>query len=130
MLSYAWQGIEEAQHRLSALAGLAGLDSELETGADTIVTEAQAEPPERPGQRYARSHRLSGAWKRSDARRSSGSVIVDVTNDTPYGLFVQGEDQAEIHRGRWKRLKVIGDEQRGVIRARVQAWAVKTWRGG
>lgn len=130
MLSYAWQGIDEAQARLRALASLSGLDGELEAAGDTIATEARTEPPERAGQRYRRSHRLSGSWKRSNARRGGRSVIVDVTNDTPYGLFVQGDDQAEIHRGRWKKLRTIGDEQRGAIRARVGAWALRTWRGG
>lgn len=130
MLAYQWLGIEEAQRRLSALASLTGLDGELEAGADTIVTEAAIEPPERAGQQYRRSHTLSGSWKRSNARRAGRAIIVDVTNATPYGLFVQGEDQAEIHRGRWKKLRTIGDAQIGAIRARAQAWAIRTWRGG
>jgi hypothetical protein len=130
MLSYQILGIEEAQRRLNALVGLRGLDSELEQGGDAIVTAAQIEPPERPGQRYRRSHRLSGSWRRTDARRAGSAVIVDVGNPTPYGPFVQGDDQAEMHRGRWKKLRTIADEQRGAIRARVAAWALRTWRGG
>ena len=130
MLSYTWLGIEEAERRISTLASLRGLDTELEVGADDIVSEARQEPPERPGQRYVRTHRLSGSWRRGDARRGGNAVMVDVTNDTPYALFVQGDEQAEIHRGRWKKLKTIGDEQRGAIRTRVQGWALKVWRGG
>lgn len=129
MLSWQWQGIEEAERRLARLASLSGLDTELEIGADEIVAEARQEPPERSGQRYVRTHRLSGSWKRSDARRAGREVMVDVTNDTPYGLFVQGDQQAEIHRGRWKKLRTIGDDKRGAIRAREQAWALKVWRG-
>lgn len=129
MLSYSWQGIEEAQRRIMRLASLSGLESELETGADTIVEEAQIYPPERPGQRYVRKERLKRAWRRGDARRDGGSLVVNVTNDTPYGLFVQGDEQAEIHRGRWKKLRTIGEEKRSAIRARAQAWAIRTWRG-
>lgn len=129
MLSYQWRGIEDAQRRIQALAGLAGLESDLEIGADAIVTEAQIEPPERPGQRYVRSHRLSRSWRRTDARRAGRSVLVDVENPTEYAWWVQGPDQAEVHRGRWKRLKTIGDERLGAIRARVQGWALRTWRG-
>lgn len=129
MLSWQFQGIDEAIRRIERLAALSGLDAELEAGADAIVAEARTEPPERPGQRYVRTHRLSGSWKRSDARRAGREVMVDVTNDTPYGLFVQGDQQAEIHRGRWKKLRTIGDERRGAIRAREQAWALKVWRG-
>ena len=130
MLSYQWQGIEEAERRLGRLASLSGLDGELEAGGDDIVSEARQEPPERPGQRYIRTHKLSRSHRRSDARREGNAVVVDVTNDTPYALFVQGDEQAEIHRGRWKRLRTIGDEKRGAIRAREQAWALRVWRGG
>lgn len=130
MLSYQWQGMEEAQRRLGALSSLAGFDTELEQGADTIVTALAEEPAERPGQRYIRTHKLSGGWRRSDARRDSRSILVDVTNATAYAPFVQGEDQAEMHRGRWKKLKVVGEEKVGVIRARAGAWAIRTWRGG
>jgi hypothetical protein len=130
MLSYQWQGIEEAIGRISALADLRGLDSELEGAGDDIAKEARVEPPERPNQRYIRKHKLSGSWHRSPARRTAGAVEVDVSNPTEYGPFVQGEDQAEIHRGRWKKLKTIGEDQRGAIRARVQSWALRTWRGG
>lgn len=130
MLSYEWQGLDAAQQRIAKLASLDGLDAELEAGADPIVTEAQQEPPERPGQRYVRSHRLSGSWKRSEARRSAGMVEVDVTNPTEYGPFVQGEEQAWMHKGRWKTIRRIGEDKLPQIKARVLAWAHRTWRGG
>lgn len=122
-------GVEVITQRLNTLSSLHGLDIELEGAGDDIVKEAAQEPPERPGQRYVRSHKLSGGWKRSAARRTGSAVEVDVTNPMSYGPFVQGEDQAEIHKGRWKRIKAIGEEQRGAIRARVQSWALRTWRG-
>lgn len=129
-LSYQLQGADVVEQRLAALAGLRGLDSDLEAVGADVVKVAQQEPAERPGQRYVRSHRLSGSWRRGDARRAGSQVLVDVTNDTPYGLFVRGDDQAEIHRGRWKKLRAIGEEQRGAMRARVQTWAIRVWRGG
>lgn len=129
MLSYQWRGMEEAQRRIARLASLDGLAPELEAGADVIVAEARIEPAERPGQRYRRTHRLSGSWRRTDARRGGQAIRVDVENPVEYGPFVQGDDQAETHRGRWRKLKTIGDEQLPALRARVQAWAVRTWRG-
>lgn len=129
MLSYQLQGVEEVLGRLGRLASLSGLEGELEAGADTILTDVRVEPPERPGQRYVRSHRLSGSWRRTNARRSGGAVVLDIENPTEYAPFVQGEEQAAIHRGRWKRLKVVGEEKLPAIRARAQAWATKTWRG-
>lgn len=130
MLSYQWQGIEDAMRRIGKLAAMDGLDAELEAAGDTIVSAAQVYPPERPGQRYVRTYQLRGGWKRTAARRSSRTIEVDVDNPVEYGPFVQGEDQAPIHQNRWKRLRAIGDDKRGEIRARVGAWALRTWRGG
>lgn len=129
MLSYQLQGVEEVLGRLGKLASLSGLESELESGADTILADVRVEPPERPGQKYVRSHRLSGSWRRTDARRSGGMVVLDVSNPTEYAPVVQGEEQAPIHRGRWKRLKAVGEEKLPAMRARVGAWALRTWRG-
>lgn len=128
--SYQWQGLEDALRRVQALAGLHGLESELEATGDDIVQAAQDYPPERPGQRYARQYILRNTWHRGDPQRAGSTIAVDVTNPTAYGPFVMGEDQAEVHRGRWKRLRVIGQEQRGAIRARAQSWALRVWRGG
>ena len=130
MLSYDWQGIEAAAQRIARLASLSGLESELEAEGDAVVKEAQIYPPERAGQRYRRSEKLKGGWKRSAARRSGGAVEVDVFNPTEYGPFVQGEDQAPVHQGRWKKLKTIGEERRGELRTKVQGWALRVWRGG
>lgn len=129
MLSYQWHGIETVQQRLSALAALRDLEGDLEAGGDEIVTEARVYPPQRPGQRYRRTEDLKRGWRRTDARRDAGALVVDVENPVAYGSFVQGDDQAPVHRGRWKRLKVIGQDQLPAIRARASAWAVRTWRG-
>ena len=129
MLSYSITGIDDALARIAKLASLSGLESELEATGDAIVTEARVEPPERPQQKYVRSHRLSGSWRRTDARRGGGVIEVDVQNEMEYAPVVQGEDQAPIHRGRWKRLKAIGEEQRSAYRARAAVWAQRTWRG-
>lgn len=129
MLSYQWQGIEVATQRISALADLRGLDSELEGAGDDIAKVARVYPPERPNQRYIRTFTLQRGWRRSPARRTGGAVEVDVSNPTEYAPDVMGENQKPYFVGRWKRLRQIGEDQRGALRARAQAWALRTWRG-
>lgn len=129
MLSYTWQGMEEVQRRLSALAGMRGLDTELEAAADDILPTVRAYPPELPNQRYRRTFTLRDAWRRNAARRTGRSVVVDLGNPIEYGPDVMGDNQEPAFRGRWKPLRQIGQEQRGAVRARVQAWALRTWRG-
>ena len=131
MLTFGpWQGIDTVRARLEALAELRGLDTELESEGDLIVQEAQVYPPEKPNQRYIRTFLLRDSWRRKAATRSRGRVTVDVENPVFYSQDVMGENQDLEFRGRWKRLRTIGEGRIGPIRARAQAWALRTWRGG
>lgn len=125
-----WIGIDDAIARITRLASLAGLESELEAAADEILPDLKTYPPERPGQKYVRTFELRDTWRKSEAQRVVSAVSVNITNPTEYGPFVQGDDQAEVHRGRWSTVKKIADDRRGAVRARVQAWVLRTWRGG
>jgi hypothetical protein len=126
----AIQGLDDLRRRMDTLTSMRGLEGDLEDEGDAVVKEAQDYPPERPGQRYARSFLLRNSWRRADARRQGDRVTVDVTNAAPHGPSVMGDEQAEIHKGRWKRLRVIGEGRRAAVRARTQAWALRIWRGG
>lgn len=130
MLRYQWQGMDVVQARLEALTDRRGLDSELESSGDVIVKEAQDYPPELPNQRYQRTYNLRDSWRRSQARRTGRSVIVDIDNAMEYGPAVMGENQEPSFKGRWRRLRAIGEAQRGALHARARAWALRTWRGG
>lgn len=124
------EGLDDLRRRLDDLTSMRGLEGDLEDEGDAVVKEAQDYPPERPGQRYARSFLLRNSWRRADARRQGDSVTVDVTNAAPHGPAVMGNEQADIHKGRWKKLRVIGEGRRAAARSRAQAWALRIWRGG
>lgn len=129
-LGYQFEGVEQVLARLSALRELRGLDSELEAEGDATLPVLRAYPPEVPEQRYVRKYRFRDSWKRQDARRTSKGVEVDLTNDTPYGPLLVGDDQAEPMKGRWWKLRTVADDRRGMVRARAQQWALRTWRNG
>lgn len=124
------QGLDDLRRRMDALTSMRGLEDELEDEGDAVVKAAQDYPPERPGQRYARSYLLRNSWRRADARRQGDSITVDVTNAAPHGPSVMGDEQASVHKGRWKKLRVIGEGRRAAVRARAQSWALRIWRGG
>lgn len=129
-LAYQIQGADVALQRLASLASTRGLDAELESVGDATLPKLRIYPPERAGQRYIRTFRFRDSWRRQGARRAGGGVVVDLGNPTLYGPDLVGDDQAPIHRGRWWKLRAVADEQRGLLRARVGAWALRTWRGG
>ena len=124
------QGLDDLRRRMDALTSMRGLECDLEDEGDAVIKEAQEYPPERPGQRYTRSYLLRDSWRRGDAKRSGRRLVVDITNAVAHGPAVMGDEQADIHKGRWKRLRVIGTERAGAVRARAQAWALRVWRGG
>lgn len=129
-LAYQLQGVEAALQRLQALTAMQGLGDELEAAGDDMLPLVKAYPPERPSQRYVRQYMLRNSWRRGDAKRTGHAVEVDVSNPTEYGPPVMGDEQAEAFKDRWRPLRKIGETQRGAVRARVQAWALRTWRGG
>lgn len=129
-LSYQLMGADEALRRLGALQSMHGLDMELEGVGDATLPKLRIYPPEVPNQRYLRKYKFRDSWKRRDAKRTGSEIEVDLDNPTSYGPYLVGDDQAPAHRGRWWKLRTVAEEQRGVLRARVQAWALRTWRGG
>jgi hypothetical protein len=128
-LGYQFEGIDQTLARLAALREMRGLDTELEAAGDATLPKLRTYPPEVPKQRYIRKYRFRDSWKRQDARRVGGAVEVDLSNDTPYGPLLVGDEQAEPMKGRWWKLRTVADDQRGQVRARVQTWALRTWRG-
>lgn len=130
LISYTWEGLGEAQARIGRLASLGGLEGELEAEADAILPALKAYPPERAGQKYTRSYRFRDSWNKGQARRTGGGVELDLTNPTPYGPLLVGDNQARMHVDRWWKLRKVAEDRQGELRGRVQRWAIRTWRGG
>lgn len=129
-LSYQLIGADVAIGRLSALRDMHGLDGELEGVGDDLLPKLRIYPPERLNQRYRRTFRFRDSWRRRGARRSGGSVTVDLENPTPYGGDLVGDMQGPFFVGRWWKLRTVAEEARPLVRTRVQTWALRTWRGG
>lgn len=67
---------------------------------------AKIYPPPPPDSRYRRTGTLGRKWK-SSVKSITGGVRGIVQNPVPYAPVVQGENQAAIHRGRWKPMSQI-----------------------
>lgn len=89
--------------------------------ADQVTRRAQQYPPERPGQRYRRTETLKRAWRRDEGMFFDGGFVVTVSNATPYAPFVQGDNQAWMHKGRWESVTEISGVMEPIGEAEIAA---------
>jgi hypothetical protein len=82
-----------------------------------VVTALTIYPAERPNQRYQRTYELERGWRSAQPkwRITLREFFVQLTNRVPYVKWVQGEQQAWFHRGRWTKASVIMLEHRDSI---------------
>lgn len=90
--------------RLDALDGPKALTPLIPTlrsiGRD-IADVMRVYPPERSGQRYERTGDLGRGWRPDDGAFVGGAFVVSISNAVEYAPWVQGEQQAWMHVGRW-----------------------------
>jgi hypothetical protein len=88
----------------------------------TLVAVVQRYPPARPESAYRRTGTLGRRWA-TEVTSYVGGVQGILDNPTPYGPYVQGEDQAWMHKDRWttvpqaaekKKRQVAGALQEGI----------------
>lgn len=107
-VSYSVTGAAEVQRDLQKIR-LDALRSDIEAILNDIAADAATYPPELPGQRYRRTNALHDEWLDADPVMDlQGDTLAGaLTNATSYGPYVQGEDQAAIHAGRWRTTDAI-----------------------
>jgi hypothetical protein len=91
----------------------------LEKALLLLQGEAADYPVQRSGSRYRRTGTLGRTWTsaRREIRQGRGHLLEGrMGNRTPYGPYVQSEaEQLAVHRGRWKTIEQILQEQEGAI---------------
>jgi hypothetical protein len=106
------EGAEELKQRLRRAPGI--VRKHMRRGVDravkTVQRKAQVYPPPPAASSYTRTGTLGRLWT-SSAWVYGGSVQGLVGNPLWYGAYVMGdEEQAWMHRGRWKTLGQIVKE--------------------
>lgn len=110
--------IDNLDKAIAAFEGAAHIiETEVAVAVERINTAAAErlsnEPPELSGQRYVRTHRLSGEWQNQKPRFvvSGSSKRSVLRNETPYARWVQSrDDQAKVHQGRWPTVEDVQEE--------------------
>ena len=77
-----------------------------------------ADYPSAPsGSTYRRSGTLGRTWTaaRPEFASLQTGFEASIGNATPYGPYVQGDEQAKVHAGRWKTAQQIAEARRGDI---------------
>lgn len=73
-----------------------------------LVAELTTYPAPPPGSRYVRTGRLGRGWER--ATPIAGGKGFQLVNPVEYAGFVQGDNQAFMHVGRWRPASAIAHE--------------------
>lgn len=104
--------IDAAAAALLGLAdprGLAPLTPTLDSIGKDIAGVMAVYPPERPNSTYVRTGDLGRGWRVEDGVYLEGGYVVTASNAVEYAPWVQGDDQAWMHKGRWD---TIGDAEK------------------
>lgn len=90
---------------------------------EDIGKDAANYPPPPPNSTYRRTDTLGKGW--TDAQpvstQTGNTLLTVLTNGTPYGAWVQGaDDQAQIHRGRWRTTDQIAESWEPRVAERIE----------
>jgi hypothetical protein len=120
-VSYTITGAAEVQRDLQKIA-LDTLRSDIAAILSDMGDDAATYPPELPNQRYRRTNALHDEWISADPVMDlqGEALTATLTNATPHGPWVQGEDQAAVHAGRWRTTEQIMAAWEDRVAARVE----------
>lgn len=84
-----------------------------------LVAEMAVYPPPPPNSTYRRTGLLGRSWntRRTEYDVAPGVFRATLRNPTPYGVYVQGERQARVHRNRWTTVRDAATRRRAQIEA-------------
>jgi len=114
-----------AMQQLPAAIG-GGVDTATRLALQLVAGQLAGYPPPPPGTRYRRTNLLGQWWSaatpRMGYRAGAAGVAIsgEIRNARPGIGYVQGEEQAEVHRGRWRTAQQIVDEMQAQIDALLQ----------
>jgi hypothetical protein len=106
MTSITYAGLDEIIRSLDRLPSEVGPSIREELGPlwKEIAGKLADYPSPPPGSTYDRTGALGEGWLRAQPQyivRATGGIDARLSNDVPYTDYVQGDDQAPIHQGRW-----------------------------
>lgn len=103
------------------------IEEELEDATDSVLAEGArrlaAYPSRRAGQRYVRTGRLGRGWSQTDRRFvvQGNAKRAVLRNMTPYARYVQGEQIAWMHKGRWATVEAVQRSLDGFANQKLEA---------
>lgn len=102
------------------MASLKGAEAGLDRASERLAIDAATYGPERPGQKYVRSGAFGGGWQKVSTQRKGKSLLGGAIGRRRAIIFIIGnDDQAAIHRDRWRKVKKIVEDNRAMVRGEV-----------
>lgn len=80
----------------------------LDTAFSRVIPHLATYPPETGGS-YVRTYKLRRGWTQTDRKFvvRGGEISARLTNPVGYVKWVQGDEQAKVHQGRWQTVTQI-----------------------
>src|SRR5690349_14924773 len=72
-----------------------------------IVTPLATYPPAPANSHYERTGALGRGWERAVPIITNDGAALQLINAVTYAPFVQGEEQAKVHQGRWTTVEQV-----------------------
>ena len=95
------KSLEQALYKLN---GKRLLEGEWRDLLVPLKRELRTYPAPPPGSRYVRTHNLKRSWQYAIVSPERA----EVSNTAIYAGYVQGENQAAVHQGRWSIFTEVG----------------------
>jgi hypothetical protein len=108
-------GLDDALAALTALDDLSGLVPSHVAAMELLRYAAQDYPSEPPGSAYIRTYTLRGGWGQPEIDLTGDTITGVLSNAVSYAVWVQGDDQAEVHQGRWETAAEIAARLEGEV---------------
>ena len=130
-VSITVKGLKEVQ------AAIAGGDADLKAlmtramhdVVDYAVNFIAKYPPPPPHSTYVQTGTLGKRWTKTVKQGHPIQGLIG--NLTPYAKYVQDRDhQAKVHRGRWRVIQQIGEDQQIIAIRGIFAEAIQDWERG
>jgi len=93
--------------------------------AETLQADMETYPPKPATSRYVRTFNLMHSWNHMITRNPLSAIIGSF--GVPYAHWVQGEDQAWMHVGRWQTVTQVAkkrtEDVKRFIEGSLERWA-------
>lgn len=107
-------------------ANMAAVVAGMKRGGNAMIGRLSRYPSSSGG-RYVRTGRYGQTWSVRGPSRSGNELVMVVANNVKdergraYTKYVSGDEQDDVHKGRWETIEEVGDEEFDKVKPAIAA---------